>query len=341
MDQKYRILVVGAGSIGERHIRCFLETGRAVVGVCEPAGGTRERIAQTYAVEGTYADLDQAVKEPWDSAVIATPADTHIDIARRLAALEIAPLIEKPLALDMDGIEDLARTLATRNVPCGVAYVHRAHPCLQEMRDAITGGRFGKPIQLIVNVGHHFPTYRPAYADIYYARRDRGGGAVQDSLAHFINASEWLVGPVTRVVADMAHLKLPRVEVEDTVHVIARHGEVLASYNLNQHQAPNELSLTVVCEDGIARYELPSNTWRWMTEPDTPWEHRSAAFASRDDWYIAQAQAWIGVLDGKDAPLCTLAEGCQTIRATIAVLESATNQCGWIDVPVHQSSPVI
>jgi len=29
------ILVIGAGSIGERHIRCFLKTGRARVSVCE------------------------------------------------------------------------------------------------------------------------------------------------------------------------------------------------------------------------------------------------------------------------------------------------------------------
>jgi predicted dehydrogenase len=337
MDQKYRILVVGAGSIGERHIRCFLETGRAVIGVCEPAEHTRERIKQTYAVEGSFSDLDHALNEQWDTAVVATPADTHIDIAKQLAALGIAPLIEKPLALHMDGIADLALLLARRKLPCGVAYVHRAHPCLQEMRQAINSGRFGKPLQVVVNVGHHFPTYRPAYADIYYARRESGGGAVQDALPHVINAAEWLVGPVTRVVADMAHLKLPRVQVEDTVHVIARHAAVLASYNLNQHQAPNELSLTVVCENGLARYELPSNTWRWMTEPDSAWQQNKAAFTSRDDWYIAQAEAWISVLDGAAEPLCTLAEGCQTIGATLAVLDSATKQDGWINVPDHRA----
>jgi hypothetical protein len=74
-----------------------------------------------------------------------------------------------------------------------------------------------------------------------------------------------------------------------------------------------------------------------MTEPDSAWQQNKAAFTSRDDWYIAQAEAWISVLDGAAEPLCTLAEGCQTIGATLAVLDSATKQDGWINVPDHRA----
>ena len=51
---------------------------------------------------------------------------------------------------------------------------------------------------------------------------------------------------VERVVADAAHQVLEGVTVEDTVHLLARHGSVMASYSLNQHQAPNEITITVV-----------------------------------------------------------------------------------------------
>ncbi len=34
-NNKHRILVVGVGSIGERHARCFINTDRAEVGICE------------------------------------------------------------------------------------------------------------------------------------------------------------------------------------------------------------------------------------------------------------------------------------------------------------------
>ena len=48
----------------------------------------------------------------------------------------------------------------------------------------------------------------------------------------------------------------------EVVHYIARHGEVLGSYSLNQHQAPNETTLTVVCERGTARWEAHGRRWR-------------------------------------------------------------------------------
>ena len=56
------------------------------------------------------------------------------------------------------------------------------------------------------------------------------------------------------------HQVLDGVEVEDTVHLLARHGDVLASYCMNQYQAPNETSITVVCERGTAQFQSLTKT---------------------------------------------------------------------------------
>ena len=37
-----RVMIVGAGSIGERHVRCFLATGRAAVCFAEPREDLRK-----------------------------------------------------------------------------------------------------------------------------------------------------------------------------------------------------------------------------------------------------------------------------------------------------------
>src|SRR5439155_16743169 len=119
---------------------------------------------------------------------------------------------------------------------------------------ALMSGRFGKPLELVAVSGQDFAFYRPAYQSTYYARRSTGGGAVQDALTHILNAGQWCAGDIDRVVADAAHLKIEDVDVEDTVHVMARHGDVMASYALNQHQAPNETTITVICERGTVRF---------------------------------------------------------------------------------------
>ena len=87
--------------------------------------------------------------------------------------------------------------------------------------------RFGRPVQLTVTAGQHFPTFRPAYKNIYYADRVQGGGAIQDAMTHYLNAGEWLLGPIDRIVADAAHQVLEGVAVEDTVHCLARHGAAM------------------------------------------------------------------------------------------------------------------
>jgi len=327
----HRVLIIGTGSIGERHVRCFQNTGRAEVGICEIKDDLRRRIAEQYHVEKAIASLDEALRTRWDCAVIATPAPTHIPLAARLADAGVHPLIEKPLSVSLEGVEELIRSVNRLGLVAAVAYVYRAHPALAAMREAIRAGRFGKPLQIVVAAGQHFPYYRPAYRETYYARRETGGGAIQDALTHLLNAGEWLLGPIDRLVADAGRLRLEGVEVEDTVHLIARHGPVMASYSLNQHQAPNEIVITIVCERGTARMEVEHHRWRSMTEPEGVWQEKEFPLRERDDLFIRQAHAFMDALEGKSEVLCTLEEGLQTLKVNLAALESA-EKSAWQSV---------
>ena len=316
------ILVIGVGSIGERHLRCLQATGRAEVSLCEVNEELRKRIAQQYGVPHAYSDLDKALEASYDAAVIATPANLHIPIAIRLAEAGVHLLIEKPLSTSFDGIATLEETLKSRNLRAAVAYVLRHEPAMHAMREAIRSGRFGRPVQLVAVCGQHFPTYRPAYREIYYANHATGGGAIQDAITHIMNAGQWLVGPIDRLVADAAHQVLEGVEVEDTVHVLARHGDLLASYSLNQHQAPGEITITVICERGTCRCKLYHHSWGWMTEPDSEWHEETFDGIERDDMFIAQANAFLDLLDGKADPTCSLQEATQTLSASLQALAS-------------------
>lgn len=323
LKEQPRILIVGVGSIGERHVRCFQATGRAALAICDLNASLREQVAEQYAIDQTYADLETALQEPFDAAVIATPAPLHIPMALQMAARNVHLLIEKPLSTSLENVERLNDEVEQRKLVACVAYVHRANPALAAMRAAINAGRFGAPRQLVVSVGQHFPTYRPAYREIYYADRKQGGGAVQDALTHVLDAGQWLVGRIDRLASDVEHQVLEGVEVEDTAHVLARHGSVLGAYSLNQYQLPNELSITVVCGRGTARFELHRQRWRWMETPDSPWHDEPFPLESRDDVFVRQAEAFLDTLVGEASPLCSLDEAAHTLRANLAVLRSA------------------
>ncbi|MCC6683277.1 MAG: Gfo/Idh/MocA family oxidoreductase [Phycisphaeraceae bacterium] len=332
--KQHRILVVGTGSIGERHVRCFLQTGRASVGIVEPADKVRQVVADRYPLLGAYADLDQALHDGhWTSAVICTPAPMHVQQAIQCLDCSISTLIEKPLAV----ASAQAAALLGRDdhgLAIGVAYVYRAHPGIAAMRQELQSGRFGRPLQLTLVSGQHFPTYRPAYASTYYTRHETGGGAIQDALTHMFNTAEWLVGPITRIAADAGHCKLEHVQVEDTVNCIARHDQVMASYSLNQHQPANENTLTVICQRGMVRFEGHNNRWRWQSDPACQWTDCPVPTPTRDSWFIMQAAAWLDALEGKHPVLCSLEEGMQTLVVNEAALRSAGSGSCWQDVTV-------
>ena len=272
-------------------------------------------------MHGPMPSLAAAEEVGVTAAVIATPAPHHVALATQLANAGIHVLIEKPLAVSLLGVEALQEAVRLRRVVAGVAYVYRSHPALASMRSAIISGQLGRPVEVVAVAGQHFPTYRPTYRETYYASHASGGGAVQDALTHVINASEWLVGPVTRLAADAARLVLEGVEVEDTVHVIARHGDVLASYSLNQHQSPNETTISVICERGVARFEFHASRWRMMARPGDDWIE-SIHEIGRDELFIRQANAFLDAIESHTAPPCSLAEGIATLRVNRAILQS-------------------
>jgi predicted dehydrogenase len=97
----------------------------------------------------------------------------------------------------------------------------------------------------------------------------------------------------------------------------------MASYALNQHQAPNESTITVVCERGTARFELHAGRWLSCERATEPWAERvPAAALDRDSPFIRQANAFLDAIEGKVPPLCTLEEGVRTLRANLAILSS-------------------
>ncbi len=331
-----RVLVIGTGSIGERHLRCFSQTGRAVMSICEPNEKLRRRIEGTYQVERSHPDLADFLADPPEAAIICTPAQLHVPIATQLAELGVHLLIEKPVSTSIAGVEELALIAQYQKITVAVAYVLRTNPSLSAMRDAIHSGRFGEPVQLVFSSGQNFPFFRPAYRETYYASRATGGGAIQDALTHGMNAAEWLIGPITKLAADAGHQLLAGVDVEDTAHVIARHGSVMASYSLNQYQAPNETTFTVVCTGGTLRCQLHRARWLWQVSPELDWTEGGHHPVERDEMFVAQANMFLDAVDQQSRPLCTLDQGLQSLRVNLAVLRAA-DQRTWQTIDLEGS----
>jgi predicted dehydrogenase len=243
--------------------------------------------------------------------------------------------VEKPLSISLAGVDDLrsARDRSGRQV--AVAYVLHVYALLAEARAWLRLGELGPIRQATMVSGQCFPQFRPAYASTYYRDRRTGGGAIQDALTHSVNWMESVLGPADSVLCDCAHLVLPEVEVEDTVHVSARHGATLVTYALNQFQAPNETTLQFNAAQGSVKIELHHSRWGVLRTGDPDWTWHSVAPGERDTPFIAQANAFLDQLEGAPPRLCSLEAAAQTLRFNLAALASAESGSRVATASVH------
>ncbi|MEZ6047997.1 MAG: Gfo/Idh/MocA family oxidoreductase [Planctomycetaceae bacterium] len=117
-------LIVGGGSIGERHLRCFLNTGRVTASLCDVDENLLAKLKQKYPIQQTFTNFEQALDAGPDLVVICTPAHlAYHDEAQACVDRDIPVLIEKPLSTSFDGIEQLANSVAEKKLPVAVAYV--------------------------------------------------------------------------------------------------------------------------------------------------------------------------------------------------------------------------
>lgn len=323
----HTILVIGCGSIGERHLRCFQQTKRAAVTVCDTNPALVRTMVETYGA-AEVADWEHAVASGrFGAAVICTPAHLHVPMAIRVLEAGMHVLIEKPLSQSLAGIDRLQEVHARSGRQAAVAYVYHAFPLFNAVRDFIRGSGIGPVRHVVCTSGQCFPKLRPQhalhYAQTYYRDHRTGGGAIQDALTHTVNWIESVIGPTDSVLCDSAHQVLPGVTVEDTVNVSARHGDILVNYTLNQFQAPNEAVIQFHAAAGSVKIELQQNRWGVFRENDDAWTWHPLPTAERDAHFIAQAGHFLDQIEGRPARLCSLAAAAQSLRFNLAALASS------------------
>jgi len=317
------LLVIGCGSIGERHLRTFLATGRCRVVACDNRPAILAAMAERYQAP-TAGDWRAALREPDIFAVvIATPAPSHVAIATEVLRAGRHCLIEKPLALTLDGMDALTAAHQASGRAAGIAYVHHFRPEVAAARAFLQTGAFGRVLQASVVSGQHFPTFRPAYREIYYRDRAQGGGAIQDALTHLANLMEWCIGPPAALSCEAGHQALDGVEVEDTVAVTGRTRDgAIVTWTLNQFQAPNECTFHFHAERGSVLVEYHRQRWGRFAHGDKDWTWETFPPAERDGPFIAQARAFLDLCEGRPGGCATLAEGIQAVRFNLAAFAS-------------------
>ncbi len=138
-----RICVVGAGYWGKNHINSLNQLG-ALSGIVESDKNLLNSITINYPNVHGYFDLDEALKEDFDGFTIATPSETHYEIAKKIINAGKHVLIEKPMALSIADAQELVNLAIQNNINLMVGHVLLFHPAIVKLKEMITNGKIGK-----------------------------------------------------------------------------------------------------------------------------------------------------------------------------------------------------
>jgi len=137
-----RICVVGAGRWGRNHAAALRELGH-LAGIVETDAATRADMQRLYSGVSVIADLDEALRIGFDGFTVATPAETHAGIARRIIEHGRPVLVEKPLATTSADARRLVAVAGKRGVLLMVGHVLLFHPAIRKIKELIATGKIG------------------------------------------------------------------------------------------------------------------------------------------------------------------------------------------------------
>jgi UDP-2-acetamido-3-amino-2,3-dideoxy-glucuronate N-acetyltransferase len=137
------IAVVGSGSWGKNLVRNFHEIG-VLKAVCDVNETNFDELREKYSATYTNS-IDEILKDDEIKAVaIATPSETHYELAKKFLLSGRDVFVEKPLALKVDEAVELVKISEEKNLILMVDHVLQYHPAMLKLKDLIKMGNLAK-----------------------------------------------------------------------------------------------------------------------------------------------------------------------------------------------------
>jgi predicted dehydrogenase len=243
--KKLNIGLVGYGFMGRTHSNAYrkvnnffdLDYQPVLKAICARDGEKAAAFARKWGYESVETDWRKLVMRPdIDLIDIATPNDSHAEIAIAAAKAGKMILCEKPLSMDGAQGKKMVQAIEKAGVPNMVWYNYRRVPAVTLAKLLIDEGRLGR-------IFH----YRAKFLQDWTISKDlpqggaglwrldakaAGSGVTGDLLAHCIDTALWLNGSIGSVTAmtetfikERQHTltgKVEKVGIDDACAFLAR-----------------------------------------------------------------------------------------------------------------------
>jgi predicted dehydrogenase len=378
--------LVGYGFMGRTHSNAFHQAPRffdlpfrpVLKAICARDADRAKRFASNWGYEGVESDWRKLVeRKDIDLIDIASPNDTHHEIAIAAAQAGKIVMCEKPLGRNAKEAEAMVAAVESAGVANTVWYNYRRVPAVTMLKELLDEGRLGR-------IFH----YRAKFLQDWTISEDlpqggeglwrldvkvAGSGVTGDLLAHCIDTALWLNGSITEVTAmtetfikERKHNLTGKVEpvgIDDASAVLTRfENGSLAMFEATRYARGHKAlyTLEINGEHASAFWDLHDlhriqyfdhrdegkvRGWRniHVTDGDQPYMKRwwvPGLQIGYEHTFIHQFADFVEALGQGKGVAPSFRDALQTDYVTDAILASATSG-QWVKVPRGMGDRVI
>ena len=334
-----KVLFVGLGSIGQRHLRNLRALkGNAVEVIAWRVRGLNRVLTDDMRIE-TGADLvsrynyrevpslEAGLAEQPDCTFICNPTSMHVPVALAAVRAGSHVFIEKPLSDSMTDVDALIAEASQRKLIAYVGYQFRFHPAIQCLEQLLKKGAIGPVVAVRAVVGEYLPNFHPYedYRETYAARRELGGGVVLTQ-SHAIDYLNHLFGMPHRVFAIGGHVSALQLAVDDLAMVLmdcgSRAQPLPITLQMDFIQQPAVRNCEVIGEGGKIEMDLVRPSLVQFGHDGAEVYCQCWQSFRRNDMFLDQLKHFLACWSGAEDPRTTLVDSARSLKIALAVLRS-------------------
>ena len=339
----HRVIIVGLGSIGKRHLGIARELLPAAdirvlrhqQGSCVPC-----------EANGVFYAIEEALGHLPTIAVVSNPASLHVPIAQIFAENGVHLFVEKPLSTKVCGIPHLLKTCQQTRSVLMTGYNLRFLPSLQRFRDLVKEGVVGQILSVRCEVGQYLPSWRTAsdYKRSVTANASLGGGALLE-LSHEIDYVRWIFGEIDWVSASLSRQSQLKIDVEDTVHLTLgfkselHEKKLIAAVTLDLIRHYTTRVCLAIGEAGSLRWNALTGEVSIYRAGENAWSELFRDWTPIEQSYRAEWQHFLDCVNYSKVPLISGEDGLKVLEVVDAAIKSDVHGRRVTIEPVGMLSP--
>ena len=317
-----KILIVGYGSVGKRHVNNLISIPNTEIIVCTK----QKNLKFSNKKIKTYTSLNESLKEKPDIGFITNETSKHMSVAIDLAKQRLDLFLEKPLSNSMINVKALTKTVKKNNLITQMGCNFRFHPCLIRIKKIIDEGMIGRIIVAHVESGSYLPDWHP-YEDYrlgYAAREDLGGGIALTCI-HEIDYLYWFFGDVEEIFSITGKFSDLEVTSDDMSSVILRFkNDIIAEVHLDYFQRPDFKSCKIKGTKGTIYWNSDHNEVKIYLMKENKWKTiMKLKNFQRNQMFIDEIKHFLKCVEIRKPTINDVKQGTRTLEISLAIKKSS------------------